>query len=287
MLLGLAVVALLVASAVLSPEPGPVPAAAAGMPTHTAGNGQATLPTVAPNVTPLPPTAAPATPPPALGAPRAEGDGPDPQTRGQLQNGYHPPAPAELLTGYRWPIDHASITNGYGVGRPGTLMLNGRTFHDGIDIASWCGDPIRAAHSGVVIAAGRRHLQAIGWVGDVAATRAEFDRRHLWGQQAIAVVIDDGNGYRSVYLHLSYASVEVGERVAAGQRIGYEGSTGYSTGCHLHYSLYSPHERATLQLDPELAKTSHLPERMIARINPLTVLPPLDAADIVWAWNAR
>jgi len=214
-------------------------------------------------------------------------DGPDLQTRTLVVRSRRPPAPPPNLTGYRWPLDHASITNGYGAGRPGSLVLNGRSFHDGIDIASWCGDRITAAHSGEVIAVGRKHLRAVGWLGDIGATRAEFDRLHLWSQQAIAVVINDGNGYRSIYLHLSYTTVEVGEHVKAGQLIGYEGSTGYSTGCHLHYSLFSPLERATLMLDPALAKTSHLPDRITARINPLAVLPPLDAADIVWAWNAR
>ena len=288
MLLALAVVTLFVASAAISPQQGPNPAVAHVPPSKVASPEERTSePTAASTANPTGPGTAPATPAPPIAGPRAEPDGPSRDTRGRLQNGYHPPAPPELLTGYRWPLDHASITNGYGIGRPGSLVLKGRSFHDGIDIASWCGDPIVAAHSGVVIAAGRRHLSAIGWLGDLAATRAEFDRRYLWGQQAIAVIVDDGNGYRSVYLHLSYATVEVGERVRAGQRIGYEGSTGYSTGCHLHYALFSPLERATLALDPKLAKTSHLPDRITARIDPLLVLPPMETADIIWAWNAR
>ena len=53
----------------------------------------------------------------------------------------------------------------------------------------------------------------------------------------IVVVIDDGNGYRSLYAHLSAVRVKPGQHVRAGQVIGYEGSTGMSTGCHVHFAV--------------------------------------------------
>jgi murein DD-endopeptidase MepM/ murein hydrolase activator NlpD len=286
-LLALGVVALFTVAAALSPDPAPDPAGAVVQASNVA---RATpTPTIVPARTTAPtPTSAPTPTVGPHGDDVSAADVTQRQLRTLVVRSRRPPAPPIVeLTGYRWPLDHATLTNGYGRGRPGSLVQNGRPFHDGIDIATWCGDRITAAHDGEVIAVGRKHLRAVGWLGDLSATKAEFDRRHLWSQQAIAVVINDGNGYRSIYLHLGYATVEVGEHVKAGQLIGYEGSTGYSTGCHLHYSLFSPLERATLALDPELAKTSHLPDHMIARINPLAVLPPLESADIVWGWNAR
>jgi murein DD-endopeptidase MepM/ murein hydrolase activator NlpD len=192
-----------------------------------------------------------------------------------------------LLSGYAWPIDHARITNAFGRGRPGSFVQGGQTLHDGIDISSFCGDRIVAAHDGVVLAAGRRHAAFVGWLGDLTAFRAKLDADHAWWTQAIAVVIDDGNGYRSIYLHLGLATVEPGDRVEAGDLIGYEGSTGNSTGCHLHYALFSPWATASFRLDPRIAERNRLPAYEVARIDPLFVLPPLDAASITWGWGAR
>ena len=73
------------------------------------------------------------------------------------------------------------------------------------------------------------------------------------------MVIDDGNGYRSIYAHLGRAAVEKGDLVRAGDLIGWEGASGNATGCHLHYALFSPLEDATLVLDPKVAKKTRLP----------------------------
>ena len=51
-------------------------------------------------------------------------------------------------------------------------------------------------------------------------------------------MLDHGNGVYSGYWHLSELAVAVGERVAAGQRLGAVGSTGLSTGAHLHWELH-------------------------------------------------
>ena len=60
------------------------------------------------------------------------------------------------------------------------------------------------------------------------------------------VVIDDGNGYRSVYAHFGKVKVQRRRQVVhAGQLLGFEGATGHATGCHLHYGLFSPAETAT------------------------------------------
>ena len=51
------------------------------------------------------------------------------------------------------------------------------------------------------------------------------------------VTIDHGDGFRSIYMHMTYYVVSYGEYVAAGQVIGYVGSTGDSTGPHLHFGI--------------------------------------------------
>ena len=191
----------------------------------------------------------------------------DPALRGRV-----PPSPADL-TGYVWPLAHGRLTQPFGFSPWGTLIVGGRLFHDGLDLATFCGDRIVAAHDGVVLAAGRRSDAFVGWLGSLDAYRAKLDREHRWGVLAIIVVIGDGNGYRSLYAHLSQTVVRPGQKVKAGQLIGYEGATGFATGCHLHYSLFSPFETATMELDPKIAKTTLLPAEEIARIDPLLVLP--------------
>jgi murein DD-endopeptidase MepM/ murein hydrolase activator NlpD len=196
------------------------------------------------------------------------------------------PTAPEYLTGYRWPVTHARITNGYGAGHPGNELIDGQMAHEGLDISSFCGGHVVAAHDGVVLAAGRHYEQFVGWVGDLAPYRERLDTAHAWGRLAIAVVVDDGNGYRSIYLHLNLATIKAGERVRAGQMLGYQGSTGEATGCHLHYALFSPLERQTIRLDPKVAAQTKLPSLKVARIDPLLVLPPLEDGFISWGWGA-
>jgi murein DD-endopeptidase MepM/ murein hydrolase activator NlpD len=177
------------------------------------------------------------------------------------------------LTGYVWPISNGRITQPFGFSPLGTLMVAGRLFHDGLDIATFCGDRIRAAHDGVVLAAGRRSDPELGWLGSLDAYHRRLDKKQLWGGLAIIVVTDDGNGYRSIYAHLSRTIVRAGQTIRAGQLIGYEGATGFASGCHLHFGLFSPLESATMELDPKIARKTHLPSFEIARIDPLLVLP--------------
>jgi murein DD-endopeptidase MepM/ murein hydrolase activator NlpD len=195
------------------------------------------------------------------------------------------PAEPATLTGYAWPVTNARITNGYGKGSPGNFEVDGVTFHDGIDISSFCGAPILAAHDGTVLNAGRHHEAWLGWVGDLGPYRDKITRKDAWGGQAISVVIDDGNGYRSVYAHLARKAVSAGDEVRAGDVIGYEGASGNATGCHLHFSIYSPEELRTLDLEKKVAEKTLLPPREIARINPFLVLPPPEAARITWGWG--
>ncbi|HEY7936389.1 MAG TPA: M23 family metallopeptidase [Candidatus Limnocylindrales bacterium] len=186
------------------------------------------------------------------------------------------PAPS-TLTGYVWPLPKGRITNGFGPSWFGDNWVGGARFHDGLDIATYCGDRIVAAHAGVVLAAGRKVDPVMGWIGSLAPSVTRRDKYGLWGELPIVIVIDDGNGYRSIYAHFSQVVVKVGQVINAGQFIGYEGRTGFATGCHLHYGLFSPDATDRFGLRADVAKRTKLPAFEIARINPLLVLPPRPA----------
>jgi len=88
-----------------------------------------------------------------------------------------------------------------------------KSFHDGVDIAASHGTGIYAYSAGRVSFA--------GWNGGYGKV----------------VYIDHGNGLQTRYAHMSAISVRVGERVSAGEKIGAVGSTGNSTGAHLHFEV--------------------------------------------------
>ena len=181
--------------------------------------------------------------------------------------------PPSTLTGYRWPLPHGRITLPFGASAWGSRLVEGKAFHDGVDFATFCGDRIAAAHSGTVLAAGRRYDAFMGWVGDLKPYLERLDKKHLWATLPIIVVIDDGNGYRSMYAHFSKIVVKPGATVKAGQLLGYEGMTGRASGCHLHYGLFSPQETGRFAMEPVVAKRMKLPTAEIARVDPFSVLP--------------
>ena len=106
-----------------------------------------------------------------------------------------------------WPTN-GFISSGYG------LRWNGAEFHQGIDIAAEMGTPIVATADGVVTLA--------GWNA---------------GGYGNMVDIDHGSGVSTRYGHASAVVVTPGQRVRRGQIIAYVGSTGHSTGPHLHYEV--------------------------------------------------
>ena len=89
--------------------------------------------------------------------------------------------------------------------------------HKGADIVAPYGTPIIASDSGVV--------QTAGW------------HNHPYGYGNY-VIIDHGNGWTTLYGHMSSIAVTAGEAVEAGQIIGYVGNTGYSFGNHCHFEMY-------------------------------------------------
>ena len=183
------------------------------------------------------------------------------------------------LTGYRWPLAHGRITLPFGPTPWGSRVVDGKLFHDGVDLATFCGDRIVAAHGGKVLAAGRHFDEQIGWVGDLAPYFARLDAKHLWRTLPIVVVIDDGNGYRSIYAHFGEVAVKRGQTVkagaaASGTRAGPGGrpAATSTTGC----SARSRPRRSAIE--PDVVKRMKVPRLQIARIDPLLVLPGADAA---------
>ena len=58
-----------------------------------------------------------------------------------------------------------------------------------------------------------------------------------WGSYGIYVEIDHGNGFHTIYAHMSAVLVSAGQRVTQGERIGLMGATGWATGPHLHFEI--------------------------------------------------
>jgi murein DD-endopeptidase MepM/ murein hydrolase activator NlpD len=181
---------------------------------------------------------------------------------------------APNLTGYVWPLTGSVVvTLPFGSSEWGEFFVDGQRFHDGVDMATKCGDFVYAAHDGVVLAASREYDAYMGWVGDIAPYIALVNKRNWWPSLPIVIVIDDGDGYRSMYAHEYKVTVKPGQHVKAGQLIGYEGATGNASGCHVHFGLFSPSQTATFELDPAIVSKDLMPPYEIARIDPLLVLP--------------
>ncbi len=93
------------------------------------------------------------------------------------------------------------------------IAVNGNRFHAGVDIVANSGTPVAAARDGLVTRA--------GW----------------WGTYGNVVVLDHGDGSETRYAHLSRVAVTAGDAVRQGDVVGAVGSTGASTGPHLHFEL--------------------------------------------------
>lgn len=116
--------------------------------------------------------------------------------------GWARPAAGRITSNFGWRID----------------PINGsRAYHSGVDLAGGCGIPIYAAHAGTVVYA--------GWYG-------------TWGNY---IRIEHGNGYNTGYAHIMPGGigVHIGQEVGPGQLIARVGTTGHSTGCHLHFIVRS------------------------------------------------
>lgn len=118
-----------------------------------------------------------------------------------------------------WPVT-GRLTSPFGV-RSDPFSGEG-AFHTGVDISTYYRAPARATANGVVLKA-----EYIGGYGNV-------------------VVVDHNNGYQTYYGHLASFAVMPGQTIRRGQTVGYCGSTGRSTGVHLHYEI----RRGSVPINP-------------------------------------
>jgi murein DD-endopeptidase MepM/ murein hydrolase activator NlpD len=181
----------------------------------------------------------------------------------------------EQLTGYHWPLRYATITTWFAPTSGGFVVIDDRRVHDGLDLATSCGDTVRAAHDGMVLHAGREFDRYIGYSVPPEGFLKSLKSGTGLGILPIVVVVDDGNGYRSAYVHLSSTQVRPGQRIRAGQPIGIEGATGHATGCHLHYELIRM-DGVFQAVAPDLVKAARYPPFVRERVDPLRVLSFLE-----------
>jgi murein DD-endopeptidase MepM/ murein hydrolase activator NlpD len=114
-------------------------------------------------------------------------------------------------TGWIAPVT-GTLGDGFGP-RPNMPVAGLSPFHRGQDIAAACGTPIRAASNGTVVQAA------------------------YMGSYGNWVLLDNGDGIESGYAHSTRLLVHPGQKVTAGQPIATVGSTGASSGCHLHFEV--------------------------------------------------
>lgn len=112
---------------------------------------------------------------------------------------------------YCWPSTSRTITSEYGWRR---CPFHGREFHNGLDIGAPNGSPVYAIQDGVI-------------------TRASW-----YGGYGNCIILSCAGGISALYGHLSGYNCSSGQYVKKGSVIGYEGSTGNSTGPHLHFTVF-------------------------------------------------
>lgn len=163
-----------------------------------------------------------------------------------------PKAGSEVLA---WPLDNILITSLFGE-RWGRI-------HYGLDFRASVGTNVKSVGSGVVEGVGDT---------DIDCPKASFGK---W------IFIRHNNGLSSTYGHLSVISVKVGQNVKAGEIIGLSGNTGYSTGPHLHLSVYAS-EGVSVETKPSISCSGKIFTQPIAASNahldPLLYLPKTTAS---------
>ncbi|GAA3003921.1 M23 family metallopeptidase [Streptomyces fulvorobeus] len=137
-------------------------------------------------------------------------------------------AERERLTSFHLPVAGSYVTTGYRSG--GSLWSSGS--HSGVDFRAASGSPVVAVGAGTVVEA--------GWGG-------------AYGNN---IVLRMADGTYTQYGHLSSVGVSVGQSVTSGQRIGFSGSTGNSTGPHLHFEARTTAEYGS-DMDPVAYLRAH------------------------------
>ncbi len=125
---------------------------------------------------------------------------------------------------FDWPLKNIIITQYFGgteFARQNASVYAGRAYHPGIDFGTPRGTPIYAPLAGTVRATGNTDL---------------VPGCYSWGKWTL---LDHANGLTTLYAHQDVISVSAGQKVGTGEIIGYTGNTGYSTGPHLHFTVYA------------------------------------------------
>jgi murein DD-endopeptidase MepM/ murein hydrolase activator NlpD len=164
---------------------------------------------------------------------------------------------------FRWPVDNPYITQYFGYTK--FAMQSGaykNNMHNGMDLGASVGTKIYAPLSGTVRATGNTDL---------------VPGCYSWGKWAL---VDHPNGLSSLFAHMSQVSVVAGQKLNTSDIVGYVGNTGYSTGPHLHFTVYVTEGVSVKQFNQFKAVTSCgaalSPFAAVeAYLDPLDYLPPI------------
>lgn len=172
--------------------------------------------------------------------------------------------PQAGTTVFNWPLENIIITQYFGgteFAKRNPHIYGGRAYHPGVDFGAPVGTKIYAPLSGTVRATG--NTDAVPGC-------------YSWGKWTL---IDHANGLATLYAHQSVISVSPGQSVQTGDIIGYIGNTGYSTGPHLHFTVYAKDGVDIRKFNEIKAITScgaaRTPVAAIeAYLDPMNYLPP-------------
>lgn len=176
--------------------------------------------------------------------------------------------PTSIPTGgsqvFNWPLKNVIITQFFGgteFARQNMSAYGGRAYHPGVDMGAPRGTAIYAPLSGTVRATGNTDL---------------VPGCYSWGKWTL---IDHANGLTTLYAHQDVISVSAGQRVGTGEIIGYVGNTGFSTGPHLHFTVYASEGVSVRRFNEIKTVTSCGPATTPiaateAYIDPMLYLPP-------------
>lgn len=124
---------------------------------------------------------------------------------------------------FDWPLQNIIVTQYFGgteFAKQNASVYAGRAYHPGVDFGAPRGTPIYAPLAGTVRATGNTDL---------------VPGCYSWGKWTL---VDHANGLSTLYAHQDVISVVAGQKVSTSEIIGYTGNTGYSTGPHLHFTVY-------------------------------------------------
>ncbi len=172
--------------------------------------------------------------------------------------------PSPGTTVFDWPLENIRITQLFGgteFARRNASVYGGRAYHPGVDFGVPRGTPVFAPLAGTVRATGNTDL---------------VPGCFSWGKW---MLVDHANGLATLYAHLDVIAASPGQRVNTGEIIAYSGNTGFSTGPHLHFTVYVA-EAVTVRQFNEIRTTTSCGSATTpvaateAYLDPMLYLPP-------------